>query len=101
MPAAKKRPLVERGHYKAADIMTILNISKSKAYDIIHDCEAYGIVFKDKGTYRVEIAGFNQYCDNKKMKELEVKARLDKLVKDGTNAIQQHRRGRPRKEVCA
>ncbi len=94
MPAAKER------NYKASDIMKILGVGKSKAYDIIHECEAYGIVFRDKGTLRIDIDGFNAYYEAHKIRKPDTADILSRIIKEGNEVIQKHRRGRPRKEVC-
>ncbi|MDD3029825.1 MAG: hypothetical protein PHS57_06055 [Alphaproteobacteria bacterium] len=95
MPAAKQ------SYYKASDIMKILDVKKSKAYDIMHECEPLGIVFRDKGTLRIDIEGFEAYCEAHKNAKGKTKSRLDQLIEEGAKAAEQCRQGRRRKEVFA
>ena len=56
MPAPKRR------YYSTRDIENILAISRSKAIQIMHMFEERGQLFRQGNTLRVEIAIFEDWC---------------------------------------
>lgn len=63
MPARKTPLGFKDRHYDAEQIMKMYNVSQSKAYDIIHECVAYGAVIKIGGTIRVSETALTKWYD--------------------------------------
>lgn len=59
MPAPKKR------FYKAAEIQTILGVSRGKANAIMHMFEQRGQLFRDGNTLRVEVKVFDEWLEER------------------------------------
>lgn len=95
MPAHMEQHLTYR------DIMRILNVGKSKAYDIIHECEAKGFVISDKRTLRLAVSGFEAWYAEHITGQDAYQQRLSQLIADGEKAVAAAKRrpGRPRKEL--
>lgn len=57
----------EVGYYGPSDIMVILNVSRTKALEIIHSFEKHGKLMKfGPKTLRVEIKEFNRWLEAQK-----------------------------------
>jgi len=63
MPARKTPLGFKDKHYDAEQIMKMYSVSQSKAYDIIHECAAYGTVIKIGGTIRVSETALTRWYD--------------------------------------
>lgn len=59
MPAPKRR------FYSAKDVMTILGVSRAKAYEILHMFEYQGKLLRDGKLMRVEISVFEDWISEK------------------------------------
>lgn len=88
MPARKKPIGFNQRHFDAKQIMELLDVRRSKAYDIIHECKPYGSVIKSGRTLRVSEEALTKWYEQQKIDAFR------KIEDD-----EPRRRGRPRKDV--
>ena len=63
MPARKKPLGFKQKHYDAQQIMALFGVKKSKAYDIIHECQQYGSVIKMESGLRASEEALTAWYD--------------------------------------
>ena len=95
MPARKSPLGFKQKHYGAEQIMDMLCVSQSKAYDIIHQCKVYGEVIKAGGALRVSETALSKWYETHIITGDED---ADALKMPELAREEEHRRrGRPRK----
>ena len=95
MPARKSPLGFKQKHYDAEQVSSLLNVSLSKAYEIIYQCRVYGEVIKAGGSLRVSESALNQWYETHTVTgDPEADAlKLPMLAKER----EKRRPGRPRK----
>ncbi len=100
MPARKTPiPGYKQRHYDAEELMERFSVSQSKAYEIIHQCRAYGEVLKIGGLLRVSECALMNWYEAQLLKTAEEDAEETPATKALAEWEAAHRRGmgRPRK----
>ena len=98
MPARKTPLGFKDKHYNAEQVMNMFSVSQAKAYEIIHQCVAYGSVLKIGGSLRVSETALSKWYDTHNLQNEVADDPLQKAIHAFEDAKKAHaRRGRPPK----